>query len=239
MRQLFSDREFNEKLNKKYEIMAQKANQPASGIDYGDPEQRQFLKDEAHWADIRKRNTALELQDKINSGALGLQGLKNTGSLETEKTKNAGSIARQKLASELGLEGTKYTADQHLTGEKYKSDMLGESAKNSGLSELLKAHSGVLNDPMAAPERKAESMKFLKDQTNKVMGGATRSTSEFDIPGTAAANPIREGLDKKGAETMTFNTELGTAVNPKKKRQELFDSFYRMNPGIKRQSILE
>ena len=60
MRRLFSNSEFNEKLKRKYEIMAQKANQPASGIDYGDPEQRQFLKDEAYWADIRKRNAVMD-----------------------------------------------------------------------------------------------------------------------------------------------------------------------------------
>jgi hypothetical protein len=232
MGRLFSDGAFAERLKKKYEILAGRKQEHTGAVDQ---DVEKFLSDEAHWADIRKRNTALELQDKINAGAFGLQNLKNTGSLETQKAENVGIIARQKLDSDLGLEGTKYTADQHLTGVKYHSDMLGESARNTGVTELIKAHSGVLNNTLSTPEQRKESEEALRSLTTRATG---RSTSEFDIPDAPQVeqpiSPIRAGLDKKGgAEAMTFNTSMGTAENQAKKRKELLDSFYRMNPGIK------
>lgn len=191
--------------------------------------------EEEYWKDIRKRNTTLELQGATNKGLTDVQKLINTGELAKQESENTGAIARQRIASELGLEGVRHTADQGLAGEKYKADILGESARNTGVTELIKAHSGVLNNTLSTPEQRKESEEALRSLTTRATG---RSTSEFDIPDAPQVeqpiSPIRAGLDKKGgAEAMTFNTSMGTTENQAKKRKELLDSFYRMNPGIK------
>jgi hypothetical protein len=191
--------------------------------------------EEEYWKDMRKRNTALELQGATNKGLADVQTLRNTGELAKQESENTGAIARQRIASELGLEGVRHTADQNLAGEKYKADILGESARNTGVTELIKAHSGVLNNPLSTPEQIKEAESALRSLTTRATG---RSTSEFDIPDAPQVgqpiSPIRAGLDKKGgAEAMTFNTSMGNTENQAKKRKELLDSFYRMNPGIK------
>lgn len=203
-------------------------------------------------ADLRKRDTELARQGLVNKGALEKQGLANTGDVETQRLRNSGELAKQELASTLGLEGDKYKANQIFAGEKYKSDAGAALSARAGLDEYIKSQVKIMD--IGSKEEYSRAVKNLESLKNRfgvaqpdepTAGevkpvGAQRATSEFDTPDAVSPkSDIRKGLDKKGAESMTFKTDLGTADNPQKKRKELIDSFYRMNPGIKRQSLFE
>lgn len=234
MGRLFSDSSFEEKLKRKYDIMAMRNQDKTDALD---PDTAKFLSDEAYWKDMRARNTALELQKGENKNKVDLANIGNSGKLAAQESENTGMMARAKLIGD----AEKYKADQSLSGVKYHSDMLRDSAKNSGLSETLKAHTEIIKDLSATPEQKAESIRAINSLT-----GNARSTEGFDVSSPAvsssstvtaapATNPIRAGLDKAGAASMTFDTSMGTSTdNPLKKRKALLDSFYNMNPGIKR-----
>jgi hypothetical protein len=74
-------------------------------------------------ADIRKRNTALELQRGDIFGKTGLEEMRTAGDLEKQQLANTGALARQRLASEASM----YGADQGLRGDELRANAIVES----------------------------------------------------------------------------------------------------------------
>lgn len=206
----------------------------------------------------RKRNL-LQMQEEgqtqramlTDQGATARQRLINEGELEKQNSANAGLLARQRLANEASIYGADqslagqiYASDQGLSGVKYNTDMLRESSKNSGLNELIKAHSAVLNDATASPEQKSESMKFLRSQTDKVIGGVAGDQPDGLIPDKPPdlPNPARNILNAPGnipqnsataapgAKSMDFPVNTG---RHRPMTQEEGDKYLGMLPGVR------
>jgi len=199
------------------------------------------------------------LQGDIEAGATTRTQLSNEGNLAVRKEQSAGELARQGLANvgaveqarvtgELGLEGhraiseaTKYVADQSLTGTKYKADSDAGSARYSGPDELLKAHQAIIRDSLVSPEDKALSMEYIQARTRQALGqsqGAAPDGVIGERPASTVsptATPPPPVSPAGGRASMTFDTDMGTAkVAQPKKRKESLDTFYRLNPGVRR-----
>ena len=247
MRRLFSDREFNEKLNKKYEIMAQKANQPASGIDYGDPEQRQFLKDVAHWADIRKRNAVMDAKkyddwkkrmDLSRYGAddpLVREGMPNASRLDQIREENAGELARKQLGLDFNreeLEFNKRKLDVENIRDYYKTDVGAKSAKYTGDSERIKAAAAIGGDTTLPIEQRQPFIDFLKSYaTPAAVPAAVPAPAAPAAPAEVKVGPLDfdkpddvPGTKSAGRKSMEFRApgsiDPAAAAAAKKKSEE-------------------
>jgi hypothetical protein len=186
----------------------------------------------------------------------------NTGAITLENTKSAGELARQGLMNEgeLGVaninkEGTIYSADQGYKGKqmeadarKYQGDQTFAASKyatdagGKGVSgDQLKAATTIMEDMNSSPEDKKMASDFIKrsfrSNVNRVPG------SEFVKPDTATPRETTVNIPSpssaikptRGAQSMTFDTNMGTAgKNPLREKEETEDVFYRRNPGIKK-----
>jgi hypothetical protein len=179
----------------------------------------------------------------------------NTGAIDLEKTKSAGELARQEMAgrsnervASIGADATKYGAEMALKGHetlagaqkdaaaqgfaarKYEVDAGGKGVSG----DQLKAATAILEGMDSSPEDKKMASDFIKrsfrSNVNRVPGTEfvkQDTTPPQETPSVSMPSP-------RGAQSMTFETNMGTARNPLKEKASTEDLFYRRNPGIKR-----
>lgn len=219
--------------------MVRNRQQSPGDAQYDEFKKRQWLSNEAHSSDIRKRNTLLETGQQAISGANELEGIKNTG-----------AMARQQL-----IEGTKMAdTTNNYNASIYKTDTEGNIGRFKAQTDRIEANrpgKGILNeqinaakavlestDPGVTPELRQRAIGVY----NGVLGAGGQQTVQ---PARKALIPASTRDDKKdisivsprttGAQSMTFDTDMGTAdVNPERERASAVESFYKLNPQLKK-----
>lgn len=175
--------------------------------------------------------TALDRAAKLK----GIE-MTNTGAIDLEKTKSAGELARLGLANEsaanvanINLEGTKYNADSALKGH----EILAGAQK---YGDQLKAAITILESMDSSPEDKKMAGDFIR---RSFRSNITRTpgkefvTPDVEAPQSAppVGTPSPISKPSRGAQSMTFETNMGTAKKPEISSEDLF---YRRNPGLKK-----
>lgn len=200
---------------------------------------------QAYWKDIRGRNTAIEVGK-----------MQNAGQMDVARENNAGQMARQAL-----MEDTKRADDVrdynlNLYKEKVnenvarfnaqtlrkESDWKINQSQKGVLGDQLKAATAILEDMNSTDEDKKMARDFIfgsfKQPATQQQSGTQRNIiapsgddrDSFITPGANTKQP-----SAPGSQSMTFPTNMGTAgKNPLRERAEVEDSFYRMNPHLKR-----
>ena len=194
---------------------------------------------QAYWKDIRGRNTDMEKQRLVNQGALDLA-----------REYNAGQMARQAL-----MEDTKRADDVrdynlNLYKEKVNENVGRFNAQTLRQAAMTKQETaGSKEDPRSAlftalsqPGMTDEEAVRIKKIFDSIYGAGqptahrqivTPSGDDRDSFITPGANTKQPSAP--GSQSMTFPTNMGTAgKNPLRERAEVEDSFYRMNPHLKR-----
>ncbi len=178
--------------------------------------------------------TALDRAAKLK----GIE-MTNTGAIDLEKTKSAGELARLRLANEgaanvanINLEGTKYTADQSLASNKYAVDAGGKGV----YGDQLKAAITILESMDSSPEDKKMAGDFIRRSFRSNITripGKEFVTPDVEAPQSAppVGTPSPISKPSRGAQSMTFETNMGTAKKPEISSEDLF---YRRNPGLKK-----
>lgn len=196
--------------------------------------------------------TALDRAAKLK----GIE-MTNTGAIDLEKTKSAGELARLGLANEsaanvanINLEGTKYNADSALKGheilagaQKYTADQSLASNKyavdagGKGVyGDQLKAAITILESMDSSPEDKKMAGDFIRRSFRSNITripGKEFVTPDVEAPQSAppVGTPSPISKPSRGAQSMTFETNMGTAKKPEISSEDLF---YRRNPGLKK-----
>jgi len=195
---------------------------------------------QAYWKDIRGRNTDMEKQRLVNQGALDLA-----------REYNAGQMARQAL-----MEDTKRADDVrdynlNLYKEKVNENVGRFNAQTLRQAAMTKQETaGSKEDPRSAlftalsqPGMTDEEAVRIKKMFDSIYGAGQQPTAHRQIVTTSGDDRdsfITPGANTKqpsapGSQSMTFPTNMGTAgKNPLRERAEVEDSFYRMNPHLKR-----
>lgn len=195
---------------------------------------------QAYWKDIRGRNTDMEKQRLVNQGALDLA-----------REYNAGQMARQAL-----MEDTKRADDVrdynlNLYKEKVNENLGRFNAQTLRQAAMTKQETaGSKEDPRSAlftallqPGMTDEEAVRIKKMFDSIYGTGQQPTVHRQIvtpSGDDRDSFITPGANTKqpsapGSQSMTFPTNMGTAgKNPLRERAEVEDSFYRMNPHLKR-----
>lgn len=195
---------------------------------------------QAYWKDIRGRNTDMEKQRLVNQGALDLA-----------REYNAGQMARQAL-----MEDTKRADDVrdynlNLYKEKVNENVGRFNAQTLRQAAMTKQETaGSKEDPRSAlftalsqPGMTDEEAVRIKKMFDSIYGTGQQPTVHRQIvtpSGDDRDSFITPGANTKqpsapGSQSMTFPTNMGTAgKNPLRERAEVEDSFYRMNPHLKR-----
>lgn len=195
---------------------------------------------QAYWKDIRGRNTDMEKQRLVNQGALDLA-----------REYNAGQMARQAL-----MEDTKRADDVRnynldLYKEKVNENVGRFNAQTLRQAAMTKQETaGSKEDPRSAlftalsqPGMTDEEAVRIKKMFDSIYGTGQQPTAHRQIvtpSGDDRDSFITPGANTKqpsapGSQSMTFPTNMGTAgKNPLRERAEVEDSFYRMNPHLKR-----
>ena len=195
---------------------------------------------QAYWKDIRGRNTDMEKQRLVNQGALDLA-----------REYNAGQMARQAL-----MEDTKRADDVrdynlNLYKEKVNENVGRFNAQTLRQAAMTKQETaGSKEDPRSAlftalsqPGMTDEEAVRIKKMFDSIYGTGQQPTAHRQIvtpSGDDRDSFITPGANTKqpsapGSQSMTFPTNMGTAgKNPLRERAEVEDSFYRMNPHLKR-----
>lgn len=178
--------------------------------------------------------TALDRAAKLK----GIE-MTNTGAIDLEKTKSAGELARLGLANEsaanvanINLEGKKYEIDQGLAARKYEVDAGGKGV----YGDQLKAAITILESMYSSPEDKKMAGDFIR---RSFRSNITRTpgkefvTPDVEAPQSAppVGTPSPISKPSRGAQSMTFETNMGTAKKPEISSEDLF---YRRNPGLKK-----
>ena len=195
---------------------------------------------QAYWKDIRGRNTDMEKQRLVNQGALDLA-----------REYNAGQMARQAL-----MEDTKRADDVrdynlNLYKEKVNENLGRFNAQTLRQTAMTQQETaGSKEDPRLAlftalsqPGMTDEEAVRIKKMFDSIYGTGQQPTAHRQIvtpSGDDRDSFITPGANTKqpsapGSQSMTFPTNMGTAgKNPLRERAEVEDSFYRMNPHLKR-----
>jgi hypothetical protein len=229
--------------------MVRNRQQSPGDAQYDEFKKRQWLSNEAHSSDIRKRNTLLETGQQAISGANELEGIKNTG-----------AMARQQL-----IEGTKMAdTTNNYNASIYKTDTEGNIGRFKAQTDRIEANrpgKGILNeqinaakavlestDPGVTPELRQRAIGVY----NGVLGAGGQQTVQPAIRQSTSPQQSRQittlpgsrddGKDlqitpsaNRGAQSMTFDTDMGTAgVNPERERASAVESFYKLNPQLKK-----
>ena len=212
--------------------------------------------EEEYWKEIRKRNTATEVQGSINQGALAVEGEKNVGALARQRLTNEGNTnvadinaGAHKYGADKVKEGQIYNADMGLKGHeatagatKYSADRTFEANtnKNSANAARFKALADIHNSMDTPPEDKAEIRKqiMLMGNGDKAItqdnGTATTrdarsffNTTTTLPPATDTAVPLPVKLS--GAQSMEFRS----GPKPMTKEEEE-NKYLGMLPGVKK-----
>ena len=250
MRRLFSDKEFNEKLNKKYEIMAQKAiNSRGGNSDYWNNDNDKLAVERRRDAalaigqqaiDAKKYDDWKRRMDLSRYGAddpLVREGMPNASKLDQIREENAGELARKQL----GLEFDKRKLDVENIRDYYKTDVSAKLAKYTGIAELIKAASARANDTTLLPEQRQEAIDFLNNQyamANKEARQGLTEEAPAAIPAAVPAAPAEvkvgpldfdkpdevPGTKSAGRQSMEFRApgsiDPAAAAAAKKKSEE-------------------
>lgn len=195
---------------------------------------------QAYWKDKRAKDADLEKQ-----------GLVNAGNLAEAKERSAGDLARQELANIGGADqariqsdAARYTADIGLKGHEttanaqIKAAELGGKTENSFSSIVSKM---IENDPSILQD----TQKFNAAVTNlrSFFPPDKGASKNFPVTpqsaGQPAAPPVSQPVappvpKTSSAQSMTFQTNMGTATNPLREKAEAEDLFYRRNPQLKK-----
>lgn len=182
----------------------------------------------------------------------------NAGAIDLEKTKSAGELARQSLMNEgaanvanLDLEGTKYTTDmgfkskeadqnikkyeidQGLAARKYEVDAgnKGSDSFSTLMSKAIESDLSILSDPKKLAETSQNIRGMLPPDVRRKADYQTDNVPQAPPP-VGTPSPISK--PSRGAQSMTFETDMGTSRNPLKENAITEEIFYRRNPGIKK-----
>lgn len=221
MRRLFSDKEFNEKLNKKYEIMAQKAiNSRGGNSDYWNNDNDKLAVERRRDAalaigqqaiDAKKEDEWKRRMDLSRYGAndpLVREGMPNASRLDQIREENAGELARKQLGLDFNreeLEFNKRKLDVENIRDYYKTDVGAKSAKYTGDSERIKAAAAIGGDMTLPIEQRQPFIDFLKSY-------ATPGTQkQGEGAGTPTARPtLTEEVPAAVPATQTAKRPAGT-----------------------------
>lgn len=182
----------------------------------------------------------------------------NAGAIDLEKTKSTGEIARQELVNEsaanvanINLEGTKYnadsalkghetlagaqkyTADQSLAARKYEVDAgnKGSDSFSTLMSKAIENDPSILSDPKKLAETSQNIRGMLPPDARRKADYQTDNVPQAPPP---VVTPSLISKPSRGAQSMTFETDMGTSRNPLKENAITEEIFYRRNPGIKK-----
>lgn len=195
---------------------------------------------QAYWKDIRGRNTDMEKQRLVNQGALDLA-----------RENNAGQMARQALMEDTKRANDVRNYNLNLYKEKVNENLGRFNAQTLRQAAMTKQETaGSKEDPRLAlftalsqPGMTDEEAVRIKKMFDSIYGTRQQPTAHRQIvtpSGDDRDSFITPGANTKqpsapGSQSMTFPTNMGTAgKNPLRKRAEVEDSFYRMNPHLKR-----
>lgn len=132
--------------------------------------------------DIRKRNTALELQKTADAGQATLQGMGGDTALKVQETENVGALARQRLISEASA----YTADQGLRGDEVRAKGVVEAYQGKMKSPGQEAYDAWAKGALdASPEDHIAARKKFSVLDQK----APSDFSSFDSGAPAPTTP--------------------------------------------------
>jgi len=194
---------------------------------------------QAYWKDIRGRNTAIEVGKMQNAAAMDLA-----------KENNAGQMARQALMEDTKRADDVRNYNLNLYKEKVNENIGRFNAQTLRQAAMTKQETaGSKEDPRAAlftalsqPGMTDEEAVRIKKMFDDIYGGgqSARQGNIVTPSGDDRDSFITPGANTKqpsapGSQSMTFPTNMGTAgKNPLRERAEVEDSFYRMNPHLKR-----
>lgn len=196
--------------------MVRNRQQSSGDAQYDEFKKRQWLSNEEYNADLRKRNTLLEVDKQKGGFDLEKQELANTGALEQAKERTAGEIARQTLANE----GTRYSADQGLQGHMYTADtnyaMKRDELAKGYDPELIKAHAAVIANVNSSPEAVASSQAAIDWYTKNAMKKQSQArqglVDEQPAPAAAIPAPATPAATKPAFSLNDLTEPVGTAI---------------------------
>lgn len=248
MRRLFSDKEFNEKLNKKYEIMAQKAiNSRGGNSDYWNNDNDKLAVERRRDAalaigqqaiDAKKEDEWKRRMDLSRYGAndpLVREGMPNASRLDQIREENAGELARKQLGLDFNreeLEFNKRKLDVENIRDYYKTDVGAKSAKYTGDSERIKAAAAIGGDTTLPIEQRQPFIDFLKSYaTPAAVPAAVPAPAAPAAPAEVKVGPLDfdkpddvPGTKSAGRKSMEFRApgsiDPAAAAAAKKKSEE-------------------
>ena len=195
---------------------------------------------QAYWKDIRGRNTQMEVGR-----------MQNAGQMDLARENNAGQMARQALMEETKRIDDARDYNLNLYKAKVNENVGRFNAQTLRQAAMTKQETaGSKEDPRLAlftalsqPGMTDEEAVRIKKMFDSIYGTRQQPTAHRQI--VAPSGDDRDSFSTPGANTkqpsapgsqsMTFPTNMGTAgKNPLRERAEVEDSFYRMNPHLKR-----
>ena len=110
------------------------------------------------------------------------------------------------------------------------------------LGEQFKAAAAIINDINATPEARKSATDFVLSrfggqQSARAVNPTAQPARQRFVPSTSFDNNKDTAIPQqsKGAQSMTFETGMGTAgKSPEQFRAETEDLYYRLNPQLKK-----
>lgn len=176
--------------------------------------------------DIRKRNTALELQKTADAGQAALQGIIGDTALKVKETENVGALARQRLISE----SSAYTADQGLRGDEIMANAAIEATQRKRRTAGQEAYDAWAKGALdASPEdhiaaRKKFSVLDQKAPTDfgSFDGAAPAPTTPEPPQATSEQPPTTPARQRISITTPEETDYTGMSEEELNKRQSLW-----------------
>lgn len=208
--------------------------------------QREYDALDKKWAEEKKMDFLLQRDRQAQESDLAKQGLVNAGQLANTETVNTGAMARQRL-----MEDTKRAENLNdynrgifnTQADIFKTQVLGNAKQpdNTLRGKEMEVAASILNnsttDPNSPQAKWAMGILNSWQQSAQTANPAAQPEKKQFVPSTSFDNNKDTAIPQqsKGAQSMTFDTNMGTAgKSPEQFRAETEDLYYRLNPQLKK-----